>query len=209
MQRLGRVTFLILVWGVVVTCARITVNIYFPAAEIQDAATQIEKEVRQEETPPGESGPTAPTAPQPPQSRSKHRPSRWRVQLQFGIAAAQAQSIDINVTTPAIRRLVKSRQQRFRQLVPLFEAGALGEDNRGLVDIRSLEGLSLKDKSRAKTLQQQENQDRQQLYKELAEANKITPDRINDIAEIFAKVNRQEAHSGWWIQLPNGNWKKK
>ena len=28
------------------TCARITVNVYFPAAEIQDAAAQIEQEVR-------------------------------------------------------------------------------------------------------------------------------------------------------------------
>lgn len=209
MQRLGRVAFLILVWGVVVTCARITVNIYFPAAEIQDAATKIEQEVRQEETPPSESAPTAPTAPQPPQSRSKSWPPRWRVQLRFGVAAAQAQSIDINITTPAIRRLIKSRKQRFRQLVPLFEAGALGENDRGLIEIRSLEGLSLKDKSRAKTLQQQENHDRQQLYKELAEANKIPPDRVNDIAEIFAKVNRREARSGWWIQQPNGNWKKK
>lgn len=209
MQRLGRVALLVLVWGLVVTCARITVNIYFPAAEIQDAATQIEQEVRQEETPPSESGPTAPATPQPPQSRTKPWPSHWRVHLHFGVAQAQAQAVDINATTPAIRRIIKARKQRFRQLIPLFAAGALGENNRGLLDIRSLKNLSLKDKSRAKTLQQKENRDRQGLYKELAKANKIPPDRVNDIAEIFAKVNRREARSGWWIQQPNGNWKKK
>lgn len=209
MKRLGRVTLLVLVWGFVVTCARITVNIYFPAAEIQDAATKIEKEVRQEETAPSDSGPSAPTTPQPPQSRSRWRPSHWRVQLRFSIPAARAQAVDINITTPAIRHLIQSRRQRFPQLVPFFEAGALGENNQGLVDIRSLQALSLQNKARVKTLQQQENRDRQQLYRELAEANKIPPDRTQDIAVIFAEVNRKEARPGWWIQTPNGNWKKK
>jgi uncharacterized protein YdbL (DUF1318 family) len=209
MQRLGRAAILILVWGLIVTCARITVNIYFPAAEIQDAATQIEQEVRQEETTPSESSPTAPTTPQAPQSRSKRWPSHWRVGLHFGVPQAQAQTVDINITTPAIRRIIKARRQRFSQLVPLFKAGVLGENNRGLVDIRSLQNLSLRDKSRAKNLQRQENRDRQQLYQELGKANKIPPDKINDIAVIFAKVNRKEARSGWWIQQQNGNWKKK
>lgn len=209
MKRLGRATLLILVWGFIVTCARITVNIYFPAAEIKDAATQIEKEVRQDATAPGASNPSAPTTPQPPQSRSKRRPSHWRVQLRFSVPAARAQTVNINITTPSIRRLIQSRQQRFPHLVPLFAAGALGEDKQGLVDIRSLQHLSLQDKARVKTLQQQENHDRQQLYQELAEANKIPPDRTRDIAVIFAEVNRKEARSGWWIQEPNGNWKKK
>jgi uncharacterized protein YdbL (DUF1318 family) len=209
MKRLGRVTILLLLCSAIVTCARITVNIYFPAAEIQDAATKIEKEVRQAETAPGGDGPTTPTTPKPPQSRSIQRPSHWRVHLRFGVTEAQAQTVDINITTPAIRHLIKARQQRFAQLVPLFKAGVLGENNRGLVDIRSLQHLSLRDKARAKTLQQQENHDRQQLYQELAKGNNIPPNRINDIAVIFAEVNRKEARSGWWIQELNGNWRKK
>jgi uncharacterized protein YdbL (DUF1318 family) len=209
MKRLGRATILILLWGVIVTCARITVNIYFPAAEIKDAATQIEKEVRQEEPAPGESNPMPPATPPAPQSRAKSWPSyRW-ARLRFSVATAQAQTVNINITTPSIRRLIKSRQQRFPQLVPLFAAGALGENNQGLVDLRALDKLSLQDRARAKTLQQQENRDRQQLYQELAEANKIPPDRTRDIAVIFAEVNRKEARSGWWIQESNGNWKKK
>ena len=207
MQRLGRVGILILIWGVVITCARITVNIYFPAAEIQHAASQIEKEVRQEKTTPGESIPTQPTQQQP--SSSRPWPSRWLVHRRFSVPEAQAQTIDINITTPAIRRLIESRKQRFPQLIPLFNAGALGEDNQGLIELRSLEQLSLQDKARAKTLQQQENGDRQQLYQELGKANQIPADRTKDIATIFAEVNRKEAHAGWWIQEVNGNWKKK
>jgi uncharacterized protein YdbL (DUF1318 family) len=207
MQRLGRVGILILIWGFVITCARITVNIYFPAAEIQNAASQIEKEVRQGKTTPGESTPTPPTQPQP--SSYQAQPSRWLVHLRFNVPEVQAQTIDINITTPAIRRLVESRKQRFPQLIPLFNAGALGENKQGLIDLRSLQQLSLQDKARAKTLQQQENHDRQQLYQELGKANQIPADRIKDIANIFAEVNRKEARSGWWIQEQSGNWKKK
>lgn len=207
MQRLGRVGILILIWSFAVTCARITVNIYFPAAEIQDAASQIEQEVRQEEPTPGESIPTKPTKQQP--SSSQPWFSRWQVHLHFRVPEAQAQTININVTTPAIRRLIEARKQRFRQLIPLFHAGALGENNQGLIDLRSLQQLSLQDKARAKTLRQHENRDRQQLYRELGNANQIPADRIKDIASIFAEVNRKEARSGWWIQERNGNWKKK
>jgi uncharacterized protein YdbL (DUF1318 family) len=93
--------------------------------------------------------------------------------------------------------------------VPLFDRGALGENNRGLVEIRSLEGLSLQDKAQAQALGQQENNNRQQLYQALAEANNIPRDKMAEIATIFAGVNRQEAHAGWWIQEDNGEWKKK
>ena len=209
MPRLGRIAILMLMWGLIVTCARITVNIYFPAAEIQDAATQIEQEVRQEEMAPGESTPTEPTVPAPRQPSSGLWPYRWRVRLSLAVPEAHAQKININRKTPAIRRLIEARKKRFRQLVPLFNAGALGENNRGLVNIRSLKSLSLKDKARAKTLRQQENRDRQSLYQELGKANKIPANKVKDIAIIFAKVNRKEARSGWWLQEPDGNWRKK
>ena len=86
--------------------------------------------------------------------------------------------------------------RRYAGLVALFDSGALGENNRGLVDIRALEGLSLQDKARAKALSEQENNDRQQLYQALAEANNIPPNKVTDIAIIFAGVHRQEAHAG-------------
>jgi uncharacterized protein YdbL (DUF1318 family) len=194
----------LVVAGLTVTCARITVNVYFPAAEIRDAATQIEREVRSKEEGPADANP----APAPkPQSSDFSR--FWWVRLRLGPANVMAQGIDINMTTPAIRQLVASRKQRYASLVPLFNAGALGESNQGLVVIRSLDALALKDKAQAKILSEQENRDRQQLYRELATANQLPPDKVADIARIFAQVNRQEAQAGWWIQEPNGDWKKK
>jgi uncharacterized protein YdbL (DUF1318 family) len=131
------------------------------------------------------------------------------VRLALSVPEAAAQQIDINITTPAIRQLVASRKQRYSRLVPLFAKGALGENNRGLVDIRTLDALSLQEKAQAKTLSEQENTDRQRLYQEIATANKIPPDKVSDIATIFAEVNRREAQAGWWIQEASGAWRKK
>jgi uncharacterized protein YdbL (DUF1318 family) len=93
--------------------------------------------------------------------------------------------------------------------MPLFAKGALGENNRGFVEVRDVDKLSLQEKGRVKALVQQENSDRAQLYRALAEANNIAPDRVSDIATIFAGVNRQEAQTGWWIQQANGTWENK
>jgi uncharacterized protein YdbL (DUF1318 family) len=201
MQRFGRLVVILAVWVITITCARITVNIYFPAAEIRDAATQIEKEVRQEEQ--------KPETPAGKPQGFRLWPRTWQVRLALGVPEVAAQQIDINITSPAIRRLIAARKQRYPSLVPLFNKGALGEDNQGLVAIRSLEGLSLQDKARAKALSEQENSDRQQLYEALAEANKIPQNKVHQIATIFAEVNRREALATWWVQEPNGSWRKK
>lgn len=201
MRRLGRLAVLFVVWVITITCARITVNIYFPAAEIRDAATKIEQEVRQDEK--------KPETPSSKPQGFRLWPNTWRVRLALGVPEAAAQQIDINVTTPAIRSLIASRKQRYPHLVPLFNAGALGENNRGRVEMRSLKGLSLRDKARAKALSEQENSDRQQLYKALAKANNIPQNKIQEIATIFSEVNRREASAGWWIQEPDNRWRKK
>jgi uncharacterized protein YdbL (DUF1318 family) len=209
MQRLGQCLVLLCVVGLTVTCAHITVNIYFPAAEIRDAAAKIEQEVRHPDAPSAASPPkTAPPSEKKPQSQQGWPPV-GRGRLALSIPSAIAQDININITTPAIRQIIAARQQRFSTLVPFFDNGALGENNRGLIETRDIDQLSLQDRGRVKTLLQQENSDRQQLYRSLADANNIAQDRVADIAAIFAGVNRQEARPGWWIQQANGAWEKK
>jgi uncharacterized protein YdbL (DUF1318 family) len=187
------------------TCARITVNVYFPAAEIQNAAAQIEKEVRSSD---GTNMPVENPSEQN-QRGSFLWPSIHTVRIDFSPPSAMAQTPDINITTPAIRRLIASRKQRYNSLVPLLNRCVLGENNRGLLELRSLQGVSLKEKASAQALLEQENQDRQQLYRELATANQLPTSRIGEIASIFAKVNVKEARPGWCVQVSNGHWEKK
>lgn len=203
-MRRSTLFFLVLLSTLGLTCARITVNIYFPAAEIRNAAEEIEQQVRQE-----------PGAPAPEPATPAPGKGTWfwtlprTLHVTLTASTAEAQSININIKTPAIDRIIASRKQRYSSLVPLFDQGALGENNRGFLEVRKEANLSLQDRARANTLSAQENQDRQQLYEELAKANNIPRDKVAEIGSIFADVNRRQARSQWWLQTSQGQWQQK
>jgi uncharacterized protein YdbL (DUF1318 family) len=184
----------------------ITINIYFPAAAVEEAADRIVEEVWG-----GQGGmPKKQDEPQKqgePQSRILE--SIHFVLSVFSPAEAFAEEADINVTTPAIRALKNLIQQRAGSITPFMDSGNAGITNDGLLVVRSGEGLNLKDKAALSRLIDAENRDREALYAEIAKANKFPPDRIDDIKSIFAGSWIKNARSGWWIQDASGNWKKK
>ena len=177
--------------------ACVTVNVYFPAAEIQDAADRIEEEVRGEE---------------PSQAGSEAAPIESRLRRMMRAMAFESEAyaqIDINITTPTIRALIASRTKRFGVLKPLYESGAIGETNAGLLSVRSIDAMPLKDKASVKKLVKAENADRANLYAEIAKANNLTPDILPQIKQKFANSMRKKAKPGWWVQKDNGDWVKK
>ena len=54
----------------------------------------------------------------------------------------------------------------------------------------------------------QENDDRAQLYKEIARANGF-PDQVQQVQDVFAESWRDKAPKGWYLKQPNGSWKQK
>jgi uncharacterized protein YdbL (DUF1318 family) len=218
MHRIGGILLGGIIAMLTLTCARITVNVYFPAAELEDAAAQIEHEIRSETpgsrdpdaTSPAPSSDALPKPPVEPKPQGAIFWSLWRhVRLHIGPTLAEAQEINVNIQTPTIRSLIASRKQRYTSLRPLLDQCILGETQNGLVDLTSQPGISLQDQARAKQLRDQENRDRQKLYQEIATANHLPAARVGDVAAIFATVNRREAQSGWCIQEANGKWQKK
>jgi len=183
----------------IVSC--VTVNIYFPAAEVQKAADSIVEDVRtkandvQKETVP---------APAPgPSSRLD-----LLKQFRFGPVNAHA-AVNIDVSTPAIRGIRDSMKNRFFQLKPFYDKGAIGENNKGLVEARNIAGLNLQERSQVNKLIEQENKDRAALYQEIATANKLGSETVPQIATIFANSWRGKSQPGWWVQGDNGVWAKK
>jgi uncharacterized protein YdbL (DUF1318 family) len=184
----------------------ITINIYFPAAAVEKAADRIVEEVwgdqgseqkKQEE----------PKKPGEPQSKILET-IHFALSL-IGPDEAFAEDPDINVTTPAIRALKDSIQQRSGSITPFMDSGNAGIGTDGLLVLRSSEGLGLKDKAALSRLIDAENRDRETLYAEIAKANNFPPDRIADIKSIFAGSWIKNARAGWWIQDPAGNWAQK
>jgi len=179
MQRIIKAASLIAVF-LIVSC--VTVNIYFPAAEVQKAADKIVDDVR---TKGSEAVPETP----PPQAPS----SRLDVMSSFLVGTSQAfAQMNIDVSTPAIRGIKESIKGRFPQLKPFYDRGAIGENNSGLLEAKDTSILNLQERSQINRLIDQENRDRSALYREIAAANKLGSDSVPQIMKIVA--NKKRAH---------------
>jgi uncharacterized protein YdbL (DUF1318 family) len=195
MKRLAKLSFFCLI----VLAACVTVNLYFPAAEVQKAADKIVEDVREKEQ----------TAPAKPGSSSwLNEQLRAIGRLSLGPQSAYAQ-VNVDISTPAIRALKASMQTRFPQLKPFYDKGAVGESNKGLIEARGAAGLNLQEQARLNQLIDQENKDRTSLYREIMSANKFGPEALPQIQNIFANSWRNNSQAGWWIQNDAGQWVKK
>ena len=181
--------------GLVLVLACITVNIYFPEATVKQAAAEIVEEIRKEEI-----EKKAPAAAELPGLREASS---------FALVPAAYAQEATSVSTPAIRALKESMKARFPTLKPYFDAGQIGESNKGLLDIRDETGLNLQAKAALRNLVKDENADRTKLYAEVAQALNIEASQVEKIQKIFAAEWAKTAAAGWWVQQEDGAWVKK
>lgn len=191
-------------WLYASTCAAIlsacvTINVYFPAAAAQQAADRFIDEVWDEDG----AAPAVPT----PDGQSSLAPV-WVTVLDFIVPPARAQQADVDISSPAIRRLASTMEARFAQLLPYYNAGNIGLTADGDVAIRDLSSVPLAQRSTLKSLVQNENADRAALYREIAQANG-QPQWESDIREVFARRWIAKARAGWYYQNASGAWLRK
>ncbi|MES9959851.1 MAG: YdbL family protein [Sedimenticola sp.] len=189
-----------------ILAACVTINIYFPAAQAEEAAEKIVDEILGEDAD-DKSGEKA-------DDNSASLSSdlqTYRVAsavADFFIPQAQAAQPDFNVNTPAIRKLRASMKSRHRSLAPYYKSGAIGFTRDALVAVHKASAISLKDRNKVKKLVAAENRDRNALYQSIAEANGH-PEWEPDVRAVFAKTWAREAGRGWWYQNTRGQWKQK
>jgi len=174
----------------------VTVNLYFPAAEMKKAADKMVDDEFKGTTP----------------DKPKQGSGVYDTITHFSCgptAAYAAETGDINVSTPAIRALKDSLQNRFQALRPWLDKGAIGHNNRGYLEIRDANGLSLKEKAELNTLVTAQNKDRKALYGEILSANRLEQNKIGQVEKIFADSRREKSRPGWWVQDDSGQWTKK
>jgi len=182
--------------GLVFVLACITVNIYFPEATVKQAAAEIVDEIRKTDV-----EKKAPEA-------ALQVPALQESSSFSFVPAAYAQE-ETTVSTPAIRALKDSMKNRFPSLKPYFDAGNIGESNKGMLEVRDEAGLNLQAKAALRNLVKDENGDRTKLYAEVAKALKIEASQIEKIQKIFAVEWAKSAAAGWWVQQEDGTWAKK
>lgn len=180
--------------------ACVTINVYFPAAEAQEAAREfVEKVIGDENVPPpSEDG-----------AGGNSSGSGGLALLNFFIGAAHAQTADIKIHTPAILAIQERMATRFRTTFePYFNSGALGFGRDGLLVLRDAVSVQLKDRAALNQAVAEENRDRNAVYREIAVANGH-PEWEAQIRETFAKQWIDSARPGWWYQEANTMWKQK
>lgn len=110
---------------------------------------------------------------------------------------------DLEVNTPAILAIKNSMQARHAQLAPHYASGAIGLTGNGLIAVRDATALPLKDRQSINGVVAAENNDRNALYKEIANGNGH-PEWEGQVRSIFATRWVDKAQSGWYFQNSNG-----
>ena len=198
MRSLRKLGLVLSAGALLVLSACVTINVYFPAAEAEQAAREFVDQVIGKESAKPESEP-APAADRPPSLGL----------LGFFISDAHAQSADINLKTPAIQAIQQRMAERFQsQLAPAFDAGALGFGNDGLIVLRDAAKVGLRERAALNQALAEDNRDRNALYREIAVANGH-PEWESQIRGTFARQWIEGARAGWWYQDGQGNWKQK
>ena len=216
MKRAIAVTGLTSLLGLALLAGCVTVNVYFPAAQAQQAADKVIDAVTgSTDAPPAQQQPKPQSAPgaQPPSSDRRAAATGpvllaatgRLLELLVPAAAAQEQA-NLNISTPEIRAIIGSLRQRYRSLKPFVAAGAIGFTADGTVAVRDPSSVPLAQRATLTRLITQQNQDLSQLYAEIAKANGH-PEWAPDIRNVFAQRWQAHAHQkGWYYRDSSGNW---
>lgn len=189
------------VLSAILLTACVTINIYFPAAAAEKAADEIIKDIQNVAPPKAE--------PKPKAGLSDWQVSMYQMidtAINVVVTSAQAAEADLAIDSAEIRQLRAAMESRFASLQPLYAAGFIGIQADGLLAVRDIESVPLKDRNQVNKLVAAENADRQSLYQAIADANGH-PDWAAQIKSTFAGRWVSNAQSGWWYQS-SGSWKQ-
>jgi hypothetical protein len=206
--------------ALLVSCAIITVNVYFPEKAVKDAYKSLDEMLLKNEgqnVPNAEKQPTEePKLPQPgPQSRLlKILPDFSFIAVAHAAENGDDLAIELG-SMPEVASAYAEMSQRQSALNALFNSGAVGLTSQGLVTVRDKTKVTAQDEG----VVSEENRNRKIVIGSMAkailkitkqEATKAALDQtMGKAAATYAETKRESAKTGWWMQLQNGKWVQK
>lgn len=210
--------------GLLAACAIITVNVYFPAEGAKEAYKSLDGMLLKggdEKLPEG--GKTLPKEQAAPEAKPQSRVDRIPSLSFSSLAHAAAPPVD-NLADdlaielagmPEINKAYEEMSRRLPRLNNLFDIGAVGLTNQGLVTVRDKARITPQDEA----LVNAENQNRKLIVSSMAKAivkltkqpqtQAVLDQVLGKAAATFAETRREAAKPGWWTQLPNNRWVQK
>lgn len=114
-------------------------------------------------------------------------------------AALLTLAAPLTVQAQSARELQSRMAQRLPQIDELKAAGALGENNRGYLEVRESQG-------NAAALAADENRDREAVYALIA---RETGSSAEAVGRARARQIDAQSKSGVWVQDESGAWRRK
>lgn len=206
--------------GLLVSCAIITVNVYFPEKAVKDAYKSLDEMLLKNDgqnLPNGENHPAVkPKLLQPgPQSNLLNMIPNFSF-TSVAHAAENGDDLAIELgSMPEVASAYAEMSQRQSTLNALFNSGAVGLTSQGLVTVRDKAKVTAQDE----VMVSAENKNRKTIIGSMAKAIlKITKQEVTKAAldqtmgkaaATYAETRRESAKAGWWMQLQNGKWVQK
>jgi len=191
----------------VVSCMMITVNVYFPEKEAEEAFKILEKELM---PPEGEKQEPKPDA--KPESSIKFELVTSAYAQEPRLSEKIAEMVK---KMPDVVNAYKEMGARIGEIDKIRDNGAVGIGNSGMLVFRD-EALLTPDQ---KKLVSAENESRKTIINGMAKAiiriNRAPENEQNlkqvmpQAGKLFAAIRQEMAKKGWWIQSPDGNWSRK
>jgi hypothetical protein len=194
-----------------VSCAVITVNVYFPEKDVKEAYKTLEKELATPGKPEQEQEPKNKPDVKDQSSIRFEMVSSANAQ-EAGLAEKIAQMIR---KMPDVVNAYREIGARLPQIDKLRDSGVVGEGNNGMLVVRDEKLLT----PESRTVISMHNENRKTVINGMARAiiriNRLPENEQNlrqvlpQAVEQFAAVRRDSAKKGWWIQDQYGNWTRK
>jgi len=207
--------------GLLAACAIITVNVYFPEKAAKEAYKSLDDMLLKNEADklpggsqqPGEEQKLPETKPQ--SNLFKALPSFSFIDVAHA-AESEADALAVELAgMPEVNKAYEEMSQRLPRLTTLFDSGAIGLTNQGLVSVRDKAKVNASDEG----LVAAENKNRKTVISSMAKAiikmakqneTKAAMDQVmGKAAASYADIKRDAAKPGWWIQLQNSRWVQK
>lgn len=207
--------------GLLAACAIITVNVYFPEKAAKEAYKSLDDMLLKNKA---DTLPTGEKQPVEEQKLPETKPqsSLFDTVPAFSLlAVAQAAESDADALAvelagmPEVTKAYEEMSQRLPRLTTLFDSGAVGLTNQGLVTVRDKAKMNAPDEG----LVNAENKNRKTVITSMAKAiiklakQKETQAALEQVlgkaAASYAEIKRDAAKPGWWIQLQNNRWIQK
>jgi len=126
---------------------------------------------------------------------------RDAIQFLSPIRVAYAQELD--ESSSRAKQILASMRKRYAELEKVKGTGAVGENNRGMVELAKAEVLnSSEQKNEVQRIVAAENKDRKAFYQEVARINRDQDLAVGAVERTYAQERLMRAKKGELFQLP-------